>query len=88
VAWTRLAFWNCENLQYNAPIFFEEGSIMSATIPAQQNKVCKISQKDLPLSCPPKDTLIWNQHPRVFLPIEEQGEVVCPYCSAKYVLTR
>jgi uncharacterized Zn-finger protein len=25
-------------------------------------------------------------HPRVFLDIEDRGEVVCPYCSRHYVL--
>jgi uncharacterized Zn-finger protein len=26
-----------------------------------------------------------GQHPRVFLDVLQTGEVVCPYCSAKYV---
>lgn len=25
-------------------------------------------------------------HPRVFLDMEDRGEVVCPYCSRHYVL--
>ena len=25
-------------------------------------------------------------HPRVFLKIAEAGEIVCPYCSRRYVL--
>lgn len=25
-------------------------------------------------------------HPRVFLNLEENGEVVCPYCSRKFIL--
>lgn len=25
-------------------------------------------------------------HPRVFLKIGESGEIVCPYCSRRYVL--
>lgn len=61
---------------------------MSIRIPTHQNEVCKVSQKDLPLSCPPTGTEVWNQHPRVFLPIEAEGEVICPYCSAKYVLKK
>ncbi|PLX54491.1 MAG: hypothetical protein C0629_17470 [Chromatiales bacterium] len=28
----------------------------------------------------------WNSHPRVFLPIEQTGEAICPYCGALYVL--
>ncbi|MCE2509386.1 MAG: zinc-finger domain-containing protein [Alphaproteobacteria bacterium] len=25
-------------------------------------------------------------HPRVFLDMEDRGEIVCPYCSRRYVL--
>ncbi|MHB1644495.1 MAG: zinc-finger domain-containing protein, partial [Acidithiobacillus sp.] len=28
----------------------------------------------------------WDGHPRVFLKIEETGEVRCPYCGTLYVL--
>lgn len=45
-----------------------------------------ITSADLPLSCPPRDTRVWDAHPRVYLPLEESGEVICPYCGAKYVL--
>lgn len=45
-----------------------------------------ITQADLPLSCPPQDTRVWDAHPRVYLPIEELGKVMCPYCGAWYVL--
>ncbi|HHM06108.1 MAG TPA: zinc-finger domain-containing protein [Gammaproteobacteria bacterium] len=31
---------------------------------------------------------LWNSHPRVFLPIEENGgKVQCPYCGAEYTLS-
>jgi uncharacterized Zn-finger protein len=57
----------------------------------KEEKACtqlnyKISKADLPLSCPPLQTEVWDAHPRVYLPIEETGAVVCPYCSAKYEL--
>ncbi|MGB0133780.1 zinc-finger domain-containing protein, partial [Dokdonella sp.] len=30
---------------------------------------------------------LWNSHPKVFLPIEEQGgSAKCPYCGAEYIL--
>jgi uncharacterized Zn-finger protein len=29
---------------------------------------------------------LWNSHPRVYLPIEADGEARCPYCGALYVL--
>ena len=46
----------------------------------------EITSADLPLHCPMDDQTKWNSHPRVFLPIEEQGEIRCPYCGALYVL--
>lgn len=46
----------------------------------------EVTQKDLPLSCPPRDDRVWDAHPRVYLPIAETGMVICPYCSAEYVL--
>jgi uncharacterized Zn-finger protein len=45
-----------------------------------------LTYADLPLSCPPQDTRVWDAHPRVYLPIEELGKVTCPYCGAQYVL--
>lgn len=45
-----------------------------------------VTKKDLPLSCPTDDMVLWNSHPRVFLPIEKEHRVTCPYCSAIFVL--
>ena len=45
-----------------------------------------VSRKDLPLSCPTPEQKLWNSHPRVYLPIEETGTAICPYCSACYRL--
>ena len=53
---------------------------------ANQERVIEISTADLPLHCPTPTQLLWNAHPRVFLPIEESGEALCPYCGTKYVL--
>lgn len=46
----------------------------------------QLTQADLPLSCPPKQTRVWDAHPRVYLPIEETGNSTCPYCGAEYIL--
>lgn len=46
----------------------------------------EITYADLPLSCPPRDLRVWDGHPRVYLPIEETGKVLCPYCGTEYVL--
>lgn len=51
-------------------------------------KNIEITEKDLPLCCPMPDMLSWNSHPRVFLEIEKEPnkQIICPYCSTKYVL--
>lgn len=46
----------------------------------------RVTQTDLPLSCPMPTMILWNAHPRVYLPIEQTGEAICPYCSAYYYL--
>lgn len=46
----------------------------------------EITRADLPLSCPRLDERVWDAHPRVYLPIEETGHVVCPYCETEYTL--
>ena len=45
-----------------------------------------ITARQLPLFCPPKTAPLWSQHPRVFLDVEAEGEILCPYCSTHYVL--
>ena len=45
-----------------------------------------VTAADLPLSCPMPGMKLWNSHPKVFLPIEETGQAMCPYCSASYQL--
>ncbi len=48
--------------------------------------VIDITQDDLPLHCPTAHHGVWDSHPRVFLAIEEKGEVRCPYCGTLYRL--
>jgi len=38
-----------------------------------------------PVCCPPKDQDHWNQHPRVYLSLEKNGEANCPYCGNHFV---
>jgi uncharacterized Zn-finger protein len=45
-----------------------------------------IDVHDLPLHCPMPSMVLWNAHPRVFLPIEQTGEAQCPYCGTRYRL--
>lgn len=53
------------------------------TDPAKQN-VIEVTADDLPLYCPMPHMTLWNQHPRVAIPIDRLGEAICPYCSTKY----
>ena len=53
---------------------------------ANTQRTYRVSRADLPLSCPTPGQKLWNSHPRVYLPIEETGEAICPYCSAHYEL--
>jgi len=46
----------------------------------------KVSRGDLPFHCPPDGAPLWSMHPRVYLPLEQAGRAVCPYCGAEYVL--
>lgn len=45
-----------------------------------------VRRSNLPLPCPMDDMLIWNAHPRVYLPIEQTGRAICPYCGSEYIL--
>ncbi|MDO8437727.1 MAG: zinc-finger domain-containing protein [Nitrosomonadaceae bacterium] len=46
----------------------------------------EITTDDLPLHCPMPSMQLWNSHPRVYLPIENTGEALCPYCGTRYTL--
>jgi uncharacterized Zn-finger protein len=54
--------------------------------PACTEKTYLVHRSDLPLSCPTDAMELWNAHPKVYLPIEETGSEVCPYCSSQFVL--
>ena len=47
----------------------------------------EVTAADLPLHCPMPSMMLWNAHPRVYLPIQKTGEALCPYCGTKYRLT-
>lgn len=56
-------------------------------LPANAENRYSVKHSDLPLSCPMPAMALWNSHPKVYLPIEEQGgKAKCPYCGAEYVL--
>ena len=46
-----------------------------------------VTASDLPLCCPMPDMILWNSHPRVYLPITESGgRCHCPYCGTRFEL--
>ncbi len=47
-----------------------------------------VSPSDLPLHCPTPTMSKWNSHPKVFIPVEDTGEAICPYCGAVYTLVK
>lgn len=49
-------------------------------------RVVEVKESDLPLHCPMPNAPLWDAHPRVYLPLEETGEVRCPYCGTLYRL--
>jgi uncharacterized Zn-finger protein len=56
--------------------------------PANAQMQYTVTAADVPLSCPMPDMILWNSHPRVYLPIEPTGFAKCPYCGAEYTLLR
>lgn len=54
--------------------------------PANAQLNYKVMRADLPLSCPTPGMVLWNSHPRVYLPIEKTGRALCPYCGAQFEL--
>ena len=50
-----------------------------------KKRLIEVTEKDLPLHCPMPSVTLWDAHPKVFLPIEEKGEALCPYCGTLYI---
>ena len=51
-----------------------------------EQRQIEITIEDLPLHCPTPSMQLWDSHPRVFLPIENTGQALCPYCGTLYTL--
>lgn len=45
-----------------------------------------VKPDQLPLHCPRPGQTLWDQHPRVFIPLSENGSARCPYCGTIYHL--
>ncbi len=53
---------------------------------AEKTNVVEVSKKDLPVHCPMDDSELWCSHPRVFIPVEAEGEASCSYCGMVFKL--
>jgi uncharacterized Zn-finger protein len=59
---------------------------MNESAQPTKGSIIAVKRADLPLCCPRPGEDVWNMHPRVYLPIEKDGEAICPYCGAHYKL--
>lgn len=59
---------------------------MSTGTKDNTSRYVEVSSDDLPLHCPTPEVRLWNAHPRVYLPLEQEGEALCPYCGTLYRL--
>lgn len=59
---------------------------MSTGTTDNTSRYIEVSSDDLPLHCPTPEVRLWNAHPRVYLPLEQEGEALCPYCGTLYRL--
>ena len=48
--------------------------------------VVLVTRDQLPMHCPPPGSSLWDSHPRVYIPLEDSGEAVCPYCGRRFRL--
>ena len=58
---------------------------MAEPISNSQREI-EVTAKDLPLHCPTPSMILWDSHPRVYLPIQDTGRALCPYCGTRYTL--
>ena len=57
-----------------------------AAVSTSEQTEFHIKRDQLPLHCPLPEMSLWNQHPRVYLPIENSGKEKCPYCGTEFFL--
>ena len=47
----------------------------------------EVKSEDLPIHCPVPGSSLWDSHPLVYIPVQENGgEARCPYCGAIFKL--
>jgi uncharacterized Zn-finger protein len=77
----------CGLLSSLEPMMLAPLSATVPLVPANAENRYEVTRADLPLSCPMPGMTLWNSHPKVYLPIvDDGGESTCAYCGAHYVL--
>lgn len=56
------------------------------TAQSGDDQTVQVTRADLPVHCPTESMGLWNSHPRVFIPLEEQPVANCPYCGTQFEL--
>ncbi len=56
------------------------------TVSTSNESVFHVKKDQLPLHCPLPEMSLWNQHPKVYLPLEDTGKSKCPYCGCEFIL--
>jgi uncharacterized Zn-finger protein len=58
-----------------------------ATATRNPPPIVEVSASDFPVCCPPRGVDPASLHPRVYLPLKQDGgQIACPYCSTEYRL--
>ena len=57
-----------------------------AEVSTSAETVFRIKKEQLPLHCPLPEMSLWNQHPKVYIPLDKKGQGKCPYCGTEYIL--
>jgi uncharacterized Zn-finger protein len=64
-------------------------SLRSAKVPGMAKTelpIVTLRADELPAYCPNPSMPVWNHHPRVFLELDGERPVLCPYCGTRYRL--
>ncbi len=56
----------------------------SATKQRPASQLVEITEQDLPIYCPSEKSALWAEHPRVYLRLDDENHVICPYCNTEY----
>lgn len=46
----------------------------------------EVTRDQLPIHCPTPGSTLWDSHPRVYIPLEDEPEAKCSYCGTVYRL--